>query len=92
MEEFLRLQREELLQKGAQDQDHSWSSTCHQWHWEDDKSFLEVQKEDDPEEADLAFITSILKSFSKPKSITTMHATKTARNFKHTENFLQRVR
>jgi hypothetical protein len=80
MEEFLKLQRVELLQKGAQEQDSYWPGICHQQHSENNTSFLEDQEEDDPEEADLAFITSILESFSKPKSMPAMHTTKTERN------------
>jgi hypothetical protein len=80
MEEFLKLQREELLQRGARDQDHSGPNPHHQWLLEDDKSFLEDQEEDDPEEADLAFITSMLESFSQPKTLTSTHATKSEHN------------
>jgi hypothetical protein len=80
MEEFLRLQREELLQRGARDQDHSGLNPCHQWQLEDDKSFLEDQEEDDPEEAYLAFITSILESYSQHKTLTLTRATKTEHN------------
>jgi len=41
---------------------------------------MEDQEGDDLEEADLAFVTSILESFSKSESRPTRHATKTKRS------------
>jgi hypothetical protein len=61
MEEFLKLQRTELLQQGAPDSDdEDWDDP--QWPEEREDS-LDVE-----EDNSLAFITSILESFSKPKS------------------------
>jgi hypothetical protein len=80
MEEFLKLQRKELPQKGARERDSYWPDVCHQEHPEGNTFFMEDQEEDNPEEADLSFITSILESFSKPKSMMAMHTTETERN------------
>jgi hypothetical protein len=69
MEEFLKLQRMELLQQGAPDTDNEdWDNP--QWPDEREDS-LDVEEDDSLEDADLAFITSILESFSKPSSRTT---------------------
>jgi len=68
MEEFLKLQRTELLQQGAPDSDdEDWDDP--QWPEEREDS-LDVEENNSLEDADLAFITSILESFSKPKSKT----------------------
>jgi hypothetical protein len=64
MEEFLKLQRMELLQQGAPDTDNEdWDNP--QWPDEREDS-LDVEGDNSLEDADLAFITSILESFSKP--------------------------
>ena len=66
MEEFLRVQRMELLQQGAPDSDsEDWDSP----QWPAEREDITDFKEDDSlEDTDLDFITSILESFSKPKS------------------------
>jgi hypothetical protein len=66
MEEFLKQQREELLLKEAQGQDFYWPVDCHQQYMEINTTFPEGLEEN---KADLAFITSILESFSNPKSM-----------------------
>jgi hypothetical protein len=63
MEEFLRLRRTELLQQGAPDSD------SEDW---DRESTTADEEDNSREEIDLAFITSILESFSKhdePKEV-----------------------
>jgi hypothetical protein len=71
MEEFLKRQRMELLRQGAPDSDQEdWDDP--QWPDKGEDSLdVEEEEEDSSEDADLAFITSILESFSKPKSRTT---------------------
>ncbi len=68
MEEFLSLQRTKLLQQGVpESDDNDWESS----HWPtEDNDVTDVDKDDDLEEADMEFITSILESFSKPKQST----------------------
>jgi hypothetical protein len=76
MEEFLRLQREELLQQGAPDLDSDdWDRSKPQWLDERD-DLKDVEEDDSLEDAYLAFITSILESFSKPKSKTVKYNAK----------------
>jgi hypothetical protein len=71
MEELLRLQRMELLRQGAPDlHSEDWDSP--QWLEERD-DLTDVEEDDSLEDADLAFITSILESFSKPKSEAVKH-------------------
>jgi hypothetical protein len=71
MEEFLRVQREEVLRRGAQDlDDDDWDRSQQQW-WDEREELTDIKEDDGLEDADLAFITSILESFSKPKSKTT---------------------
>jgi hypothetical protein len=66
MEEFLRLQRIELLQQGALDLDsEDWESP---WWPTDREGITDIDEDDSLEDADLAFITSILESFSKNRS------------------------
>jgi hypothetical protein len=66
MEEFLRVQRMELLQQGAPDSDsEDWDSP--QWPAERE-DITDFEEDDSLEDTDLDFITSILESFSKPKS------------------------
>jgi hypothetical protein len=76
MEQFLRLQRTELLQQGAPDSDNEdWDSP--QWP-EEREDLTDVKEDDSLEDADMAFITSILESFSKPKAVkhnTSNHST-----------------
>ena len=56
----------ELLRQGAPDlHSEDWDSP--QWLEERD-DLTDVEEDDSLEDADLAFITSILESFSKPKS------------------------
>jgi hypothetical protein len=66
MEEFLKIQTMELLLQGAPDSDdEDWDDP----QWPDKREDSPDKEEDDSlEDADLAFITSILESFSKPKS------------------------
>jgi hypothetical protein len=65
MEEFLRLQRIELLQQGVLESDsEDWESLHWQTKGEDVTNF---EEDDGLEDVDLAFITSILESFSRPK-------------------------
>ncbi len=74
MEEFLRLQRMELLQQEAPD---SYSEDWDSPQWPEEREDLtDVEEDDSLEDADLAFITSILESFSKPKSKVAKHATR----------------
>ncbi len=66
MEEFLRWQRIELLQQRARDSDgEDWESLQRPTERE---GIRDVDEDDNLEDADLAFITSILESFSKSKS------------------------
>ncbi len=67
MEEFLRLQRIELLQQGVPESNsEDWESP----HWPTKgEDITDVEEDDGLEDADLAFITSILESFSRPKSV-----------------------
>ncbi len=67
MEEFLRLQRVELLQQGIPESDsEDWESP----HWPTREEDVTDEEEDDGlEDVDLAFITSILESFSRPKPV-----------------------
>ncbi len=71
MKELLRRQRKELLQQGTPEQD------SYKQHPGGDTFFMENQEGDDLEEADLAFITSILESFSESESRSTMHTPRT---------------
>jgi len=74
MEEYLRLQRMELLQQEAPDSDDDdWDSP--QWPTEN-KDPTGIEEDDSLEDADLAFITSILESFSKPRSKAGKHNTR----------------
>ncbi len=67
MEEFLRLQRVELLRQGVPESDsEDWESQ----HWPtEEEDVTDVEEDDGLEDADLTFITSILESFSRPKTI-----------------------
>jgi hypothetical protein len=66
MEKFLKLQRMELWQQGASDSDdEDWDNP----QWPDERQDCPDEEEDDSlENTDLAFITSVLESFSRPKS------------------------
>jgi hypothetical protein len=66
MEEFLELQRMELQRRGAPDSDdEDWDDP----QGPDEREDCLAKEEDDSlENKDLAFITSILESFSRPKS------------------------
>jgi hypothetical protein len=68
MEEFLRLQRIELLQQGVLESDsEDWESS----HWlTEGEDGTDIEEDDCLEDADVAFITSILESFSRPKQNT----------------------
>jgi hypothetical protein len=68
MEEFLRLQRLELLRQGAPDLDCDEWDVDQQQQPEDKLDLMDDQEDDGLEEADLAFITSILESFSQNES------------------------
>ncbi len=74
MEKLLRVQRMELLRQGAPDSDdEDWDSP----QWPEERVDLADVKEDDSlEDTDLAFITSILDSFSQPKSKAEKHNTR----------------
>jgi len=64
MEEFLKMQRLELLQQGAPDSDNDDNPP-----WPDEREDCPDEEEDDSlEDADLAFITAVLESFSKPNA------------------------
>jgi hypothetical protein len=60
IEEFLRLRRAVLLQQGAPDSDSE--------DWENPQWPAKRESITDEEDADLVFITSVLESFSKPRS------------------------
>jgi len=66
MEKFLEQQKMELLRQGAPgSEDEDWDEP----HWpEENESGLDEEEEDSLENEDLTFITSILDSFSRPKS------------------------
>jgi hypothetical protein len=66
MEESLKLRRMELLRQGAPDSDdEDWDNS----QWPEEKEDGPVKEEDDSlENEDLAFITSVLESFSRDKS------------------------
>jgi hypothetical protein len=81
MEEYLKQQREELLQKEAQGPDFYWPELCHQRDTETNIPSQEDLEENEPEEADLEFITSILESFSKPRLTSAPHTTRKNQNF-----------
>jgi hypothetical protein len=70
MEEFLKLQRLELLRQGVQDLDSDEWDVEQQQQPGDEMAFMDEQENDDLDEADLAFITSILESFSQSESRT----------------------
>jgi len=70
MEDFLRLQRLELLQQGAPDWDNDEWDEDQQQQPENEMALMDDKEEDGLEEADLAFITSILESFSRKESRT----------------------
>jgi hypothetical protein len=79
MEEFLRLQRIELIRQGAPElESNDWDVSQQQWL--EDEMDLEDKEDDSLEEADLAFITSILESFSEPKSKTRKQNSKANQN------------
>jgi hypothetical protein len=66
MEENLKLQRMELLRQGALDSDdEDWDDS--QWP-EEEEDGLVKEEDDSLENEDLAFITSVLESFSRHKS------------------------
>ncbi len=67
MEEFLRLQRVEQLRQGVLESDsEDWESP----NWPTGGEYITDEEEDDGlEDADLAFITSIRESFSRPKPV-----------------------
>jgi hypothetical protein len=66
MENFIQNQKRELLENGAQDlhdEDKAWNE-----HQETERDLIEGE-EDTLDDEDLAYITTILNSFSKPKLI-----------------------
>jgi len=66
MENFIENQKRELLENGAQDlhnEDEAWNE-----HHETERDSIEGEG-DTLEDEDLAYITTILNSFSKPKLI-----------------------
>ncbi len=64
----------ELLQQGAPDlNSQDWDSPQ---LLEEREDLMDVKEDDSLEDADLAFITSILESFSKPKSEAVKHDTR----------------
>jgi hypothetical protein len=69
MERFLEQQKLELLKQGAPEpDDEEWDGH----HWPEEKeSGLDEEEDDSLENEDLAFITSVLDSFSRPKSKST---------------------
>jgi hypothetical protein len=79
MVEFLKLQGIELLQQGALDSDdEDWENP--QWLTERE-DITDINEDDNLEDADLAFITSILDSFSTHKSKATKHSKLFCTNF-----------
>jgi hypothetical protein len=66
MERFLEQQKLELLRKGApESDDEEWDGP----HWPEEKeSCLDEEEDDSMENENLAFITSVLDSFSRPNS------------------------
>jgi hypothetical protein len=66
MEKFLEQERLELLRQGAPDSDdEDWDEP----QWPDEREdCLDEEEDDSLENEDLTFITSVLESFSKPKS------------------------
>jgi hypothetical protein len=77
MEDFLRLQRLELLQQGAPDWDNDEWDEDQQQQPENEMALMDDKEEDGLEEADLAFIMSILESYSRKESRTSGHISKT---------------
>jgi hypothetical protein len=66
MEKFIETQKQALLKSGSpdlQDEDDAWDE-----HQEAEEDAVGVE-EDKLDDEDLAYITTILNSFSKPKSI-----------------------
>jgi hypothetical protein len=66
MEKFLEQQRMQFLRQGdPESEDEDWVES----HWpEENESSLDEEEDDSVENVDLTFITSILDSFSRPKS------------------------
>ncbi len=77
MEEFLRLQGLELLQQGVPDSDSNGRDVGQQKQPEDEMIFMDNPDNDNLEEADLAFITSIIESFSQSESRSMRHTSRT---------------
>jgi hypothetical protein len=80
MEDFLRLQRLELVQQGSPDWDNDEWDVDQQQQPENEMALMDDEEVDGLEEADLAFITSILESFSRKESRTMGHIYKTKRS------------
>jgi hypothetical protein len=76
MEEFLRLQRLELLQQGVPDSNSDRPDMGQKQQPVDEMVFMNDQEDDDLEEANLAFITSILESFSHSESRSMRHTSR----------------
>jgi hypothetical protein len=69
MEEFLRLQRVELLRQGIPESDsEDWESL--NWPTGEEEDVTDEEEDDGLEDVDPAFITLILESFSRPKPVT----------------------
>ncbi len=67
----------ELLQQGVPDSDSDEPDVGQQQQPGDEMVFMDDQENDNLEEADLAFITSILESFSQSESRSMRHTSRT---------------
>jgi len=76
VEEYCQQQREKLHREEAQGPGFYWPKHCHQRARGTNLHFQEDLDESKPEEADLEFITSILDSFSRPRSMPALHTTR----------------
>jgi hypothetical protein len=75
-----------MQQEEAREQDFYWPTHFHQRAPETNLHLMEDRDEVEPDEADLEFITSILDSFSKPKTAPALHNHKRGISF-HEKSF-----